>query len=122
MPADVQVIGGLFHGAALTAKSAGPDVAVVLRGGAKKFLIVDFETPQSEGFFNSPIWSDAAGWAANPPLHGAKRGSTAAKEYPCMGKAKLGDVLLLRTEGAGDIALAWTGKSFKTCQIPGDEP
>jgi hypothetical protein len=122
--ADVQMVGNLFGGQPLTAKASTNAVAIVLDGSQQKFLVVDFQADGSASFFASPTWLDVADWAkiGSTPLHSKKRGSADLKGYPCLGKPGKGDVLLLRTEAGIDVALAWTGKSFKLCENPSEDP
>jgi len=110
----------LYDSDALDAQSTGHGVGIVLKNGAQKFLAIDF-TEGATGFFDSPGWADIANWGTSPPLHSAKRTSADLKGYPCLGKAK-GDVILLTDEAAIDEALAWTGKTFKICVDPNNEP
>jgi hypothetical protein len=120
---DVQVV-RLYGGAALGAASSGHALAITLKGGAQKFLVVDFEAAGSGGFFDSPSWSDPADWIkSQTPLSTAKRGSAELKGYPCLGKQPAkSDVLLLLDAAGIDEALAWTGKTFKTCVDPTNDP
>lgn len=123
--ADVQIIGALFGGHALGAAGGGHGLAIALNGGAKKFLVVDVQAPLSGGFFETPIWTDAAAhWdkTHESPLAIKKRGSADLKGFPCLAKSGKGDVALLGTEAGIAIALAWTGATFKTCEEPGAEP
>jgi hypothetical protein len=120
---DVQVV-GLYGGEALGAKSSGHALAITLKGGAQKFLVVDVHAGSAQGFFDSPSWSDPAGWLkSQKPLSTAKRGSTELKGYPCLGKQPAKSDVLLLLDGAGiDEALAWTGKTFKICVDPTNDP
>jgi hypothetical protein len=119
---DVHVV-TLYHGHALDAKSSGHALAIALDNGAQKFLVVDFE-PGSQSFFESPSWANFKEWSKQHPAppHAVKRGSADLKGYPCLGKATKGDVLMLLDEAGIDEALAWTGKSFKTCIDPTNDP
>jgi hypothetical protein len=118
---DVQIV-NLYDGEALGAKSSGHALAITLKGGAQKFLVVDVHAGSAQGFFDAPQWANVADWIkSSAPLHVAKRRSPALKNYPCLGKLAR-DVLLLQ-DGAGiDEALAWTGKTFKICVDPTNEP
>jgi hypothetical protein len=118
---DVHVV-NIYHGHALDAQSSGHGLAIVLNNGAQKFLAVDFEQGVA-GFFDAPSWADVGAWdKTSPPPHSAKRGSADLKGYPCLGKATKGDVILLRDEAGIDEALAWTGKTFKMCVDPNNDP
>ncbi|WP_158817887.1 hypothetical protein [Methylocapsa sp. S129] len=117
---DVHVI-SIYHSEALSAQSSGHGLAIVLNNG-QKFLAVDFEQG-AQGFFDAPSWADIGGWdKTSPPPHSAKRGSAELKTYPCLGKGTKGDVILLRDEAGIDEALAWTGKTFKMCVDPNNDP
>ncbi len=122
---DVSVVDKIFGGQPLGPQSQVHGLAIALSGGAKKFLIVDVETPASGGFFAAPLWTPpASGWdkTHEAPLKSKKRGSEALKGFPCLGKASKGDVILLGTESSVDVALVWTGTTFKKCENPNDEP
>lgn len=122
---DVRVVDKLFGGQPLGARSVGRGLAIALKGGAQKFLIVDFELPQSSGFFETPTWASAAAhWDAKRefPLKSKKRGSEDLKGFPCLGKSAKGDVILVGTESGVVLSLPWTGTSFKKCENPNDEP
>jgi hypothetical protein len=120
---DVQVV-RLYGGAALGPASSGHALAITLKGGAQKLLIVDMQAGSARGFFDSPSWSDSADWIkSQTPLSTAKRGSAELKGYPCLGKLPAkSDVLLLLDAAGIDEALAWTGKTFKTCVDPTNDP
>jgi hypothetical protein len=119
---DVHVV-NVYRGHALDAKSSGHALAIALDNGVQKFLVVDFE-PESQSFFESPSWANFKEWSKQHPAppHAVKRGSADLKGYPCLGKATKGDVLMLLDEAGIDEALAWTGKSFKTCVDPTNDP
>ncbi len=123
LASDVHVL-RVYDGLALGPQSAGHGVAIVLNDGAQKWLVVSFQSEPNQGFFESPSWSAIASWDKTfpAPLHAAKRLSAALKTYPCLGKATKGDVLLFRDEAGIDEALAWTGKTFKTCVDPDNDP
>ena len=118
---DVHVVSP-YGGEALNDGSSGHGIAIVLNGGAQKFLVVNFEAAPTRGFFDSPLWSEVAAWGKTPPLQSAKRNSSDLKGYPCLGKAAKSDVLLLRDEAGIDEALTWTGKTFKICLDPNNDP
>jgi hypothetical protein len=120
---DVQVV-RLYGGEALGAGSSGHALAITLKSGAQKFLVVDVQAGSARGFFDSPSWSDPADWIkSQTPLSTAKRGSAELKGYPCLGKQPAkSDVLLLLDAAGIDEALAWTGKTFKTCVDPTNDP
>jgi hypothetical protein len=122
LASDVHVV-NFYRGHALDAKSSGRALAIALDNGAQKFLVVDFE-PGSQGFFESPSWANAKEWNKDHPAppHAVKRGSADLKGYPCLGKATKGDVLMLLDEAGIDEALAWAGKTFKTCVDPNNTP
>ncbi len=117
---DVQVVSGLFGGHAPGAGPGGHGLAIALNGGAKKFLVLDVQATLSDGFFEGDIWTVVA--AHLSPLTVKKRGSADLKGFPCLGKAAKGDVALLGTEAGIDIALPWTGTTFKKCVDPTAEP
>jgi hypothetical protein len=122
LASDVQVV-RLYGGQGLGAGSSGRALAITLKGGAQKFLVIDLQPAPAHGFFDSPPWSEVADWIKAPaPLRSAKRSSPDLKTYPCLGKLAKSDVLLLQ-DGAGiDEALAWTGKTFKICVDPTNDP
>jgi hypothetical protein len=120
---DVRIV-NLYGGAALNAGSSGHALAITLKGGAQKLLIVDLEAESVRGFFDSPSWSDPANWTkSQTPLSTAKRSSAELKGYPCLGKLPAkSDVLMLLDAAGIDEALVWTGKTFKTCVDPNNDP
>jgi len=120
LASDVHAV-GIYDSEPLNAKSSGHGVAIVLKGGTQKFLATDFEQGAA-GFFDSPSWAYIKGWGSSQPLYSAKRSSAELKGYPCLGKRTKGDVIMLSDEAGIDEALAWTGKTFKICVDPNDDP
>lgn len=122
---DVHVVDNLFGGQPLGAQAAAHGLAIVLKGGAQKVLIVDRQSPEGSGHFDSPTWASAfAHWdkTHESPLKSKKRGSDDLKDFPCLGKVSKGDVILIETEFGVVMALPWTGTAFKICENPSDEP
>jgi hypothetical protein len=121
--ADVHVLTRLFGKEAFGATTSGAALAIVMPPPRGTFLVID-PSKDGSGFSDSPSWSDAEALKhpAKLPIHVVKRSSATLKSYPCLRKPPKGDVLMLGTEAGIDIALDWTGATFKTCQNPNDEP
>jgi len=74
---DVHTV-SLYDSQAINAQSSGHGVAIVLKDGAQKYLVTDFEQGAT-GFFDSPSWADVKAWGTSPPLHSARRNAAELK-------------------------------------------
>jgi len=108
LPGDVTVISNLWHTSWHANQATLRAIAIVL--GHRKFLIA------GPDYFDSPIWSEK-----QLPLHVARRGSKAFKEFQTQEKRIRNDILVLGTEAGIDTALYWNGKTFALFE-PNEEP
>ena len=122
--ADVHVVNNAFGGKPLQGRAAAHAIAISLKRGAAKFLVVDSHGRPGDGMFDTPLWSNPAQSksADDTPLRVAKHGDKSLAGYACHASAKTRDMLMLMSEAGIEVALAWTGASFLQCVDPTAEP